>query len=135
MIPTAFLAIDTEVAVAAITSTGGVMIAALGIVSVIVGKSVKKLRGEVRESSETLGRVRHHVENDHGDRNMREELDEREKAAKNRHEEVMHAVRSTQRDVGGLRHDVRQLRSDDQALDQRVQRLESNNIRISKETP
>jgi hypothetical protein len=44
-------------------------------------------------------------------------------------------MRSTQRDVGGLRQDVRQLRSDDQALDQRMQRVESTVIRISKETP
>ena len=126
---------DPDVAVAAITSTGGVIVAALGIVSVIVGKSVKKLRGEVRESSETIGRVRHHVENDHGDRNLREELDERDKAARDRHDELLAVVRNTQRDVGGLRQDVRQLRSDDQALDQRMQRVESTVIRISKETP
>jgi hypothetical protein len=120
------LAIDSEVAVATVTATGAVIVAALGVVSVLVGKSVGKLRGEVRETAATVGRVRHHVENDHGDRNLREELDERE---------VMRAMRSTQRDVGGLRQDVRQLRSDDQALDQRMQRVESTVIRISKETP
>ena len=127
------VAMESEVAVAAITSTGGVIVAALGIVSILVGKSVKKLRGEVRESSETLGRVRHHVENDHGDRNLREELDERNRQAQDRHDEVMRAMRSTQRDVGGLRQDVRQLRSDDQALDQRMQRVESTVIRLSQE--
>lgn len=129
------LAIDSEVAVATVTATGGVIVAALGVVSVLVGKSVGKLRGEVRETAATVGRVRHHVENDHGDRNLREELDERDKAAQERHAEVMRAMHSTQRDVGGLRQDIRQLRSDDQALDKRMQRVESTVIRISKETP
>lgn len=129
------LAIDSEVAVATVTATGGVIVAALGVVSVLVGKSVGKLRGEVRETAATVGRVRHHVENDHGDRNLREELDERDKAAQERHAEVMRAMHSTQRDIGGLRQDVRQLRSDDQALDQRMQRVESTVIQISKEKP
>lgn len=109
-----------QVLIALIGASQVVLVALLGIV-LRQGFSIRRITTATRTDS---AQTREHVVNDHGDRNFRDENDKRHNETRLWFQGLSRDMKDTRRDVGGIRTDIRQLRQDDQAIAERLARLE-----------
>ena len=126
-----------EIATALIGGGGTVAVALIGLAGRGFSKIIARLddqRDEQVKQARVLERVRAQVENSHST-NLREENDQRHAETVRGIDRIADAVEETRKDIGGMRSEIRGLRDRDNQLDSRIQRIETNVIKIREEQP